>query len=132
MCSRERGGGALERLDKEDSMEIIGKKIGSVSIVSLGGRLDANASGELEQKLNAMVEADEVCLVVSLEKLDYISSSGLRVLLASLKNVRKREGDIKLACMKPYIKEVFDIAGFSQLFSIYDLEDAAIQAFNKK
>jgi anti-sigma B factor antagonist len=56
----------------------------------------------------------------------------LRVLLASLKNVRKREGDIKLACMKPYIKEVFDIAGFSQLFSIYDLEDVAIKAFNKK
>ena len=113
-------------------MEIIEKKIGSVSIVSLGGRLDADASGELEQKLNALVEADEVCLVVSLEKLDYISSSGLRVLLASLKNVRKREGDIKLACMKPHIKEVFNIAGFSQLFSIYDLEDVAIQAFNKK
>jgi anti-sigma B factor antagonist len=113
-------------------MEIIGKKIGSVSIVSLGGRLDAYTSAELEQKLNALVEADEVRLVVSLEKLDYISSSGLRVLLASLKNVRKREGDIKLACMQPYIKEVFDIAGFSQLFSIYDLEDVAIQAFNKK
>ncbi len=113
-------------------MEIIGKKIGSVSIVSLGGRLDANASGELEQKLNALVGADEVCLVVSLEKLDYISSSGLRVLLASLKNVRRREGDIKLACMKPKIKEFFDIAGFSRLFSIYDLEDVAIKAFNKK
>ncbi len=113
-------------------MEIIGKKIDSVSIISLGGRLDANASGELEQKLNALVEADEVRLVVSLEKLDYISSSGLRVLLASLKSVRKREGDIKLACMKPSIKEVFDIAGFSQLFSVYDLEDVAIQAFNKK
>ncbi len=113
-------------------MEIIGKKIGSVSIVSLGGRLDANASGELEQKLNALVEADEVCIVVSMDKLDYISSSGLRVLLASLKNVKKREGDIKLACMKSDIKKVFDIAGFSQLFSIYDLEDVAIQAFNKK
>ncbi len=113
-------------------MEIIGKKIDSVSIISLGGRLDANASGELEQKLNALVEADEVRLVVSLEKLDYISSSGLRVLLAVLKSVRKREGDIKLACMKPSIKEVFDIAGFSQLFSVYDLEDVAIQAFNKK
>ncbi len=113
-------------------MEIIGRKIGNVSIVSLGGRLDAYASSELEQKLNTMVEADEVCLVVSLEKLDYISSSGLRVLLASLKNARRREGDIKLACMKPYIKQVFDVAGFSQLFSIYDLEDVAIQAFNEK
>ncbi|OPY78359.1 MAG: Anti-sigma-B factor antagonist [Syntrophorhabdus sp. PtaU1.Bin153] len=113
-------------------MEIIEKKIGNVSMVALGGRLDVYASSDLEQKLNAMVDGDNVCLVVNLEKLDYISSSGLRVLLASLKKVRKREGDIKLACMKPHIKEVFDIAGFSQLFPIYDLEEDAIQAFNKK
>jgi anti-sigma B factor antagonist len=113
-------------------MEIIEKKIGSVSIVALGGRLDAYASNDFEQKLNALVDAGEACLVVSLERLDYISSSGLRILLASLKKVRKREGDIKLACMKPHVKEVFDVAGFSQLFSIYDLEDVAVQAFSKK
>jgi anti-sigma B factor antagonist len=113
-------------------MEITEKKIGSVSVIALGGRLDAYVSSDVEQKLNALVDADEVCLVVSLETLDYISSSGLRVLLASLKKVRKRDGDIKLAYMKPHIKEVFDVAGFSQLFSIYDLEDVAVQAFNKK
>jgi anti-sigma B factor antagonist len=113
-------------------MEIIERKIGSVSVVALSGRLDAYVSNNVEQKLNALVDAAEVRLVVSLERLDYISSSGLRVLLASLKKVRKRDGDIKLACMKPHIKEVFDVAGFSQLFSIYDLEDVAVQAFNKK
>ena len=113
-------------------MEIIEKKIGSITIIALGGRLDAYASSDVEQKLNALVDADEVRLVVNLERLDYISSSGLRVLLTSLKKVRKREGDIKLACMKPLIKEVFDVAGFSQLFSIYDLEDVAVQAFDKK
>ena len=113
-------------------MEITEKKIGSVSVVALGGRLDAYVSNDLEQKLNELIDADEVSLVVSLQGLDYISSSGLRVLLASLKKVRKRDGDIKLACMKPHVKEVFDVAGFSQLFPIYDLEDVAVGAFNKK
>ncbi len=113
-------------------MEITEKKISGVSVIALGGRLDAYVSGDVEQKLNALVDAGELRLVVNLERLEYISSSGLRVLLASLKKVRQREGDIKLACMKPHIKEVFDIAGFSQLFSIYDLEDAAVQAFDKK
>ncbi|HOC46324.1 MAG: STAS domain-containing protein [Syntrophorhabdaceae bacterium] len=112
-------------------MDIIEKNIGSTSIVALGGRLDAYASGDLEQKLNALVEADRVRLVVNLDRLDFISSSGLRVLLACLKKVRQREGDIKLSCVKLPVKEVFDVAGFSQLFSIYDLEDAAVQAFNK-
>jgi anti-sigma B factor antagonist len=113
-------------------MEIMERKVGGVSVVALGGRLDAYVSNDVEQKLNELVDADEVRLVVSLEGLDYISSSGLRVLLASLKKVRKREGDIKLACMRPQIKEVFDVAGFSQLFSIYDLEDVAVRAFSEK
>jgi anti-sigma B factor antagonist len=112
-------------------MDIIEKEIGSVSTIALGGRLDIYSSKDLEEKLNALVNSDKVCLVVSLEGLDYISSSGLRVLLAFLKEVKKREGDIKLACMKPSIKEVFDIAGFSQLFSIHDLGSVAVQAFNK-
>ncbi len=112
-------------------MDIQEKKVGSVSVVVLSGRLDAYASGDVEQKLNALVDCSEVRLVVSLEKLDYISSSGLRVLLATLKKVRKQQGDIKLACMKPYIKEVFDIAGFTQLFSIHEIEDTAVNAFGK-
>lgn len=116
---------------QEDNMDIIENEIGNVSTLALGGRLDIYSSKDLEQKLNALVNADKVCLVVSLEGLDYISSSGLRVLLAFLKEVKKREGDIKLACMKPSIKEVFDIAGFSPLFSIYDRESVAVQAFSK-
>jgi anti-sigma B factor antagonist len=112
-------------------MEIIEKKIGSVRVVGLGGRLDAYVSPDVEQALNTLVDAGEIWLVVSLERLEYISSSGLRVLLASLKKVRKRDGDIKLTSMKPHIREVFDVAGFSQLFSIYDLEDVAVEAFRK-
>jgi anti-sigma B factor antagonist len=64
-----------------------------------------------------------------LEGLEYISSSGLRVFLSQLKKVRKQQGDIKLASMKPYIREVFDIAGFTQLFNIFDNENAAILSF---
>jgi anti-sigma B factor antagonist len=52
-------------------------------------------------------------------------------LLAALKKVRKQQGDIKLACLKPYIKEVFDIAGFTQLFTIFDAEEAAVSSFGE-
>jgi len=67
--------------------------------------------------------------VVSLDKLEYISSSGLRVLLATLKKVRKQQGDIRLACLKSNIKEVFDISGFTQLFNISDTEETAVDSF---
>jgi len=76
-----------------------------------------------------LIDAGQARLVVSLDKLEYISSSGLRVLLATLKKVRKQQGDIRLACLKSNIKEVFDISGFTQLFNISDTEETAVDSF---
>jgi anti-sigma B factor antagonist len=112
-------------------VEILEQKIGNVNIISLSGRLDAYSANDLERKLDSLIDADQVQLVVNLGQLEYISSSGLRVLLAALKKVRKQQGDIKLACLKPYIKEVFDIAGFTQLFTIFDAEEAAVSSFGE-
>jgi len=110
-------------------MEIVEKKQGNVNILSLSGRLDAYCATELEKKLNLLIESGQAYLVIDLEKLEYISSSGLRVFLSALKKTKKQQGDIKLARMKPFIKEVFDIAGFSQLFNIFESEEAAISNF---
>jgi anti-sigma B factor antagonist len=110
-------------------MEILDKKMGDVNMISLSGRLDASSATDVERKLNSLIDAAQVRLVVNLDKLDYISSSGLRVLLAELKKVRKQQGDIRLACLKPYVREVFDIAGFTQLFKIFDKEEDAVNSF---
>jgi len=112
-------------------MEIPEKNVGNVCVVALSGRLDAYHSNEVEQKLNSLIDSAQVRLVVNFSDLAYISSSGLRVLLASLKKTRKQQGDVKLAVLQPYIKEVFDIAGFAQLFNIFDTEDAAVSAFGE-
>lgn len=110
-------------------MEIPDKNVGNVYVVALSGRLDTYCAGDVERKLNSLIDSAKVCLVVNFADLAYISSSGLRVLLAALKKARKQQGDVKLAAMQPYIKEVFDIAGFTQLFNLFDTEDAAIAAF---
>lgn len=112
-------------------MEIAEKKQGNVIVLSLAGRLDAYSATEVEKKLDLLIESGQVNLVIDLEKLEYISSSGLRVFLAALKKTRKQQGDIKLARMKPFIKEVFDIAGFSQLFNIFDTQEAAVSGFSE-
>jgi anti-sigma B factor antagonist len=112
-------------------MEIVEQKLGKVNVLSLSGRLDAYSATEMEKKLDSLIESGQPCLVIDLEKLEYISSSGLRVFLAALKKTRKQQGDIKLACMKPFIKEVFDIAGFSQLFNIFDTREAAVSGFSE-
>ena len=112
-------------------MDISDKKLNGVNLISLAGRLDAYSATEVERKMESLIDAGQTCLVIDLEKLEYISSSGLRVFLAALKKARKQQGDIKLACMKPFIKEVFDIAGFSQLFNIFDTQQDAVSNFNE-
>ncbi|MEW6141666.1 MAG: STAS domain-containing protein [Chloroflexota bacterium] len=111
-------------------MELSDKTIGNVVVVSMAGRLDAYAANDAERRLDSLISANQVRLVVDLTKLDYISSSGLRVLLATLKKVRKQQGDIRLAALQPYVKEVFDIAGFTQLFKIFDKPDDAVTSFD--
>jgi anti-sigma B factor antagonist len=110
-------------------MEIGDKKVGVVDIIYLSGRLDAYAANDVEKKIISFTEKTPVNLIICMEKLEYISSSGLRVLLAALKKARKQQGDIRLACMQPYVKEVFDVAGFTQLFKIFDKEDEALNSY---
>jgi anti-sigma B factor antagonist len=112
-------------------VDIVEKKLDNVNLLSLSGRLDAYSATEVEKKLDSLIESGQNRLVVNLEKLEYISSSGLRVFLSALKKTKKQQGDIKLACMKPFIKEVFDIAGFSQLFNIFDTQEAAVSGFSQ-
>jgi anti-sigma B factor antagonist len=110
-------------------MEVGDKKAGDVSVLYLTGRLDAYAANDVEKRLNSATEKAPVNLVVCMDKLEYISSSGLRVLLASLKKARKLQGDVRLAGLQPYVKEVFDVAGFTQLFKMFEKEADAINSY---
>ena len=110
-------------------MDISEKKVGNVDIIALVGRLDAYSANDVEKKLNSLIDAGQVRLVINLEKLEYISSSGLRVFLATLKKAKKLQGNIKLVGLKPFIKEVFDIAGFTNLFNIYESGEVAINSY---
>jgi anti-sigma B factor antagonist len=107
-------------------MDMEEKKAGNVDIIILTGRLDAVSSNNLENKINTMIDDGSQDLVVNFQGVDYISSSGLRVMLAALKRTKKEGGDIKLSCLKPYVMEVFDISGFTQLFEIFEEEEEAI------
>jgi anti-sigma B factor antagonist len=111
-------------------MDIQEQKNGNIDVVSVSGKLDAYSSTELEKKLDALINASRVKIVVNFDRLEYISSSGLRVLLATLKKVRKLNGDVKLSGLKPFIREVFDISGFTQLFAITEDVNSAVAGFS--
>lgn len=84
--------------------------------VALQGRLDTVTSPQLEAELRASVNGVKE-LTFDLEKLDYVSSAGLRVLLAAQK-VMNRQGNMKVLNVKPEIMEIFDVTGFVDILNI--------------
>jgi anti-anti-sigma factor len=108
-------------------MEISERKVGDVCIVAINGKLDSGTSDSLAQRLHHMIDGGERRLVIDGEKLNYISSTGLRVLLIVAKRLKAVDGKIVLSSLKPHIHEVFEIAGFNSIFPIYGNTDQASQ-----
>ena len=97
-------------------MNIIKNLEGEKLTISLEGRLDTTTSPQLESELrNSVTGVTE--LVFDLDKLDYISSAGLRVLLSAQK-VMNKQGDMKITNVKPEIMEIFDVTGFVDILTI--------------
>lgn len=111
-------------------MEITQEKQDSVNIVALKGRLDAGTSGSLEDALTALVDAGDAKVLVECRELDYISSAGLRVLLAAAKQFKKLNGSIALSALNPNVKQVFEISGFTSIFPIYSTREEAVEALS--
>ena len=84
--------------------------------VALEGRLDTVTAPDLESELNAAL-AGVTELVLDCEKLEYISSAGLRVLLAAQKTMN-RQGSMKVTHVNEVVAEVFEVTGFSEILTI--------------
>ena len=97
--------------------------------LSLDGKLDAYHSIELEKYINKVILGGCSNLLLNFQGVDYISSSGLRVVLSSLKQLKKSGGNIILSNLHPYVMEVFEISGFKQIFEIYESEEDALKSF---
>lgn len=107
-------------------MEINQKIIDDIPIVSVCGRIDATTSKDLENVLNSLIDKNNTKIVLDLGGVEYISSVGLRVMLAALKKVRPMQGDVRLAALQPFVREVFEITGFTKLFTIYPNQGEAL------
>ncbi|MCK5856363.1 MAG: STAS domain-containing protein [Bacteroidales bacterium] len=106
-------------------MELKFRKEGDATVLELKGRLDTSNYESFSEELFAKLEDGDKYIIMDMEDLDYISSSGLRVFLSALKKIRANEGDIALCCMSDKINEVFEISGFSSLFKVFvSLSDA--------
>lgn len=99
-------------------------------LISITGELDTTTTPELEAKLNEESEANLRNYIIDLSETEYISSMGLRILLATLKKVKANGGRMLLSGLNDEIQEVFDMAGFASLFEIHPTLAEAKSAFD--
>ena len=97
-------------------MNIIKNKDGSRLTLALEGRLDTTTAPQLEAELKASLDGVAE-LELDFEKLEYLSSAGLRVLLAAQK-VMNRQGKMTLHHVNETIREVFEVTGFIDILTI--------------
>jgi anti-anti-sigma factor len=92
------------------------------------GRLDTTQSDAFEKEMMQVLEEGHNKIIMDCSGLNYISSSGLRIFLTMQKRMMNIGGQFKLCHLQAPIQEVFDMSGFSMIFSIYPDREAALQA----
>jgi anti-sigma B factor antagonist len=111
-------------------MRITEEKQKEIHIITLEGRLDSSTAPALEERIDAAILRGEKQMILDFVRLDYISSAGLRVIVKTVKELAPRDGKLVLCSMVDYIKEVFEVAGFTSFLPIADNRDQAERLFD--
>jgi anti-sigma B factor antagonist len=110
-------------------LEITTRTDSNVLIVDFEGRLDTQTSGPAADRMDEITAAGNKNILLNLEKLEFISSAGLRVFLRTSKQLKSSGGNMKACSPNGVVKEVMEISGFNSLFDLHDSEQAALEAF---
>jgi anti-anti-sigma factor len=108
-------------------MDIYEQRQDDMLVLRVGSPIDSSTSPELGARLEKLIDAGSLHLILDLDSVPYISSAGLRVLSLALKAVRNRatDGDLYLAGLSSTVAYAFRISGFDQVFCVYDTVEEA-------
>jgi anti-sigma B factor antagonist len=110
-------------------MNVTIRDANDAKVVDFEGSLDTSTSPDAEGRLSSLMEGEGVKILINFEKLDYISSAGLRVLLVSAKRLKSRGGELRLCHLNETVQEVFEISGFSSILKVFNTESEALEGF---
>ena len=96
------------------------------AVLAVSGEVDVATAPPLRQKLIGLIDDGWKHIVVDLEGVDFLDSTGLGVLVSVLKRLRTNEGDLHLVCTRSQILKVMEITGLTSVFPIFDTVDAAV------
>jgi anti-anti-sigma factor len=107
-------------------VEITYQEREGAAVLSINGRIDTATAPELEKAINNRIEAGDRKILLGFAQVSYISSGGLRVLLATAKKLKNPGDKFGICCLSPEVHKILKLAGFTSIFSIYSSEGEAL------
>ena len=99
-----------------------------IEVIDVGGEIDIYTAPRLRELLIDLVSKNNYQLIVNMDKVEFLDSTGLGVLVGGLKRVRAHDGSLDLVCTQERILKIFRITGLTKVFGIYRSADQAIAA----
>ena len=110
-------------------MEINRRESGEIVIFDINGEIDLYNAPEIKENIKEEMNKTKVNIIINLDKVSYIDSSGIGVLISSLSNLKKVGGALKLINVYASVRKVFELTKLTSFFDIYDSEADALAAF---
>ncbi len=105
------------------------KHVGEVNLVKFSGEIDYSNFRSMKELLSSMLKDGKTKLIVDLDDIDFLDSSGLSLFISLSKEARKRGGAIKLVKVKDQILQMLKITHLVEIFDLYRTEEDAILSF---
>ena len=110
-------------------MDISSETKDNITVVRFEGNLDTNTSTDAQDYLNNAIDGGASKVVVCFDKVDFVSSAGLRVLLATAKKLGGGGGALRVCGLNETVAEVFEISGFNTILNVFPSETEALAGF---
>ena len=111
-------------------MDITKKTKGEIVVLEIEGEIDLYNAPEIKDIINKLIEEQNYNVIINLEHVSYIDSSGIGALISSLSNLKKYQGALKIINVYASVKKVFELTKLTSFFEIFDSENDAIESFN--
>ena len=98
-----------------------------IAIISAEGDIDFSISQKLKEELAGIISKGKTKLIIDLEKIRYIDSSGLEAITSTQTKAQASHGDVYLICTEPSIKKIFDITGLDEYVKIFNTKEEALK-----
>lgn len=110
-------------------MEISQREKDAITILDIQGEIDLYNAPEIKDIIQKLIEAQKYNVIMNLEKVSYIDSSGIGALISSLSNLKKYQGGLKIINVYASVKKVFELTKLTSFFEIYESEGEALAKF---